>query len=187
MDRTSEGCAMRSDAILVKTTFGNEQVERPWLDMPWRQRALLVAMQGELTVFELRQRFYDHDDVDALLEGLLRQGLIISTGNQFAEITDEAIFDAEELARALLRAGMAGMRRLGGFVFGLSLRAARTREQLVSLLPEFQRLLAEGSGEQAAWTASSRIGLLIGDGAMRRRSEAQHRRDEGAAAKDVAA
>jgi hypothetical protein len=178
---------MRSDAILVKTAFGLEQVERPWLDMPWRQRALLVAMQGELTVFELRQRFYDHDDVDALLEGLLRQGLVISTGNQFAQITDEAVFDAEELARALLHAGMAGMRRLGGFVFGLSLRATKTREQLLSLLPEFQRLLAEGSGERAAWAASNRIGMLIGDGAMRRHSEAQQRRGEGGAVKDVAA
>lgn len=178
---------MRSDAILVKTILGAEEVERPWMSMPWRQRALLVAIHGELTVFELRQRFYDHDDIDVLLEDLRRHGLIASTGIQFPHIADDAVFDSEELARALLRAGMTGMPRLGAFVFGLALRAAKKREQLLALLPEFQRLLAEGSGDALASSASNRIGLLIGDGAVRRRAEAQQRRSGGGNAVDVAA
>lgn len=154
---------MRSDAILVKTPAGREALLERAQAMPWRERALLVAIHGELTVFELRQRLRDRGDIDALIDDLLQRELISCLAHQFAQIEDEAVFDAESLARALLQDGAATMSRLGRFVFGLALRAAKTRQQLRALLPEYQRLLAETTSEELAARNAQRIGMLLGD------------------------
>jgi len=70
------GLTVRHDAIPTKTPSGQAEVDRREMDLPWRARALLVAIRGEQTVAELHQQFRDKGDIDVLLEGLVELGLI---------------------------------------------------------------------------------------------------------------
>jgi hypothetical protein len=67
---------VRHDSIPTKTLSGQAEMDRREMDLPWRARALLVAIRGQHTVAELRQQFRDRGDIDVLLEGLMELGLI---------------------------------------------------------------------------------------------------------------
>jgi hypothetical protein len=67
---------MRYDTIPQKTLAGQAEMDRREMDLPWRARALLVAIRGDVTVSQLREQFGDRGDLQILLEGLHELGLI---------------------------------------------------------------------------------------------------------------
>jgi hypothetical protein len=67
---------MRYDTIPQKTAAGQAEMDRREMDLPWRARALLVAIRGDVTVGRLREQFGDRGDLPVLLEGLHELGLI---------------------------------------------------------------------------------------------------------------
>ena len=66
---------MHLDAIPAKTAAGHAEVGCREMDLPWRARALLVAIRGERSIAQLREQF-GGKDLEVLLEGLEELGLI---------------------------------------------------------------------------------------------------------------
>lgn len=151
---------MRNDVVLEKTQAGQQEIRSPRSSVTSRARQLLIAINGELTVFELRRRFQARGDIGEELAELLRAGLAAPTAETLFGDAPETNFDAEHLAQALM-AKAAGASGISGYLFQRRLRSSATRAQLKELLPEFQRLVADRHGELYAADQASRVGLLL--------------------------
>ena len=149
---------MRSDAIPVKTAAGTREVTRHEQPLSCRARAMLIAIFGDLTVQELRQRFDDIIDADHVLEELHQLGLIEFT--QHDGHASEAA-TSEQLARTLMAEVANVAPGLNSYLFTLQMRACESREQLCDLLPSYHELLAGAVGETYALKQSARVGLLL--------------------------
>lgn len=149
---------MHSDAVPVKTAAGKREVIRHEQPLSSRARALLIAICGDLTVLELRQRFSDIFDADHVLDELHQLGLV-----EFVELDGHASREDEtsELARKLMAEVATVAPGLESYLFTLRIRACESREQLCALLPSYHELLAGAVGETYALKQSARVGLLL--------------------------
>ena len=150
---------MRSDAIPVKTTAGTREITRHEQPLSCRARAMLIAICGDLTVQQLRQRFNDIIDADHVLDDLHQLGLIEFTQHDDHALREDAT--SEQLARALMAEVATVAPGLNSYLFTLRMRACESREQLCSLLPSYHELLAGAVGETYALKQSARVGLLL--------------------------
>lgn len=148
---------MRSDAIPVKTAAGTREVTRHEQPLSCRARAMLIAIFGDLTVLELRQRFDDIIDADQVLDELHQLGLIEFTGR---DRPPEGV-TSEQMARTLMAEVATVAPGLNSYLFTLRMRACESREQLCGLLPSYHELLAGAVGETYALKQSARVGLLL--------------------------
>jgi hypothetical protein len=104
---------MRHDSIPTKTASGQAEMDRREMDLPWRARALLVAIRGEHTVAELHRQFRDRGDIDVLLEGLEELGLI-----EFPPAGVLAASPVPQLQTVVTsKGGAPGAQRLRAFLF----------------------------------------------------------------------
>lgn len=149
---------MRSDAIPVKTAAGTREVTRHEQPLSCRARAMLIAIFGDLTVQELRQRFNDIIDADQVLDELHQLGLIEFT--QRDGLVREGV-TSEQLARTLMAEVATVAPGMNSYLFTLRMRACESREQLCGLLPSYHELLAGAVGETYALKQSARVGLLL--------------------------
>lgn len=152
---------MRYDAIPVKTAAGLREVIRHDHALPFRSRAMLIAICGDLTALELRRRFGDMIDADSVLDQLLALGLIQCVYRDGQAPEEGVTLTPEQLARALMAEVSTVAPGLYGYLFTLRMRGCRTREQLRSLLPSYQDLLATAVDENYALKQSTRVGLLL--------------------------
>ena len=150
---------MRNDVVLEKTQAGQQEIRSSRHSISSRARQMLIAINGELTVFELRQRF-PRGDADEALGEILRAGLAAPTAETLFGEDGGAPFDVEQLAQALM-ARAAGATGLSGYLFQRRLKSSATRAQLKELLPEFQRIVADRHGEIYAADQASRVGMLL--------------------------
>lgn len=148
---------MRSDAIPVKTAAGTREVTRHEQPLSCRARAMLIAIFGDLTVQELRQRFDDIIDADQVLDELHQLGLIEFTKR---DRPPEGV-TSEQMARTLMAEVATVAPGLNSYLFTLRMRACESREQLCGLLPSYHELLAGAVGETYALKQSARVGLLL--------------------------
>lgn len=148
---------MRSDAIPVKTAAGTREVTRHEQPLSCRARAMLIAIFGDLTVQELRQRFDDIIDADQVLDELHQLGLIEFTER---DRPPEGV-TSEQMARTLMAEVATVAPGLNSYLFTLRMRACESREQLCGLLPSYHELLAGAVGETYALKQSARVGLLL--------------------------
>lgn len=148
---------MRSDAIPVKTAAGAREVTRHEQPLSCRARAMLIAIFGDLTVQELRQRFDDIIDADQVLDELHQLGLIEFTKR---DRPPEGV-TSEQMARTLMAEVATVAPGLNSYLFTLRMRACESREQLCGLLPSYHELLAGAVGETYALKQSARVGLLL--------------------------
>ena len=148
---------MRSDAIPVKTVAGTREVTRHEQPLSCRARAMLIAIFGDLTVQELRERFDDIIDADQVLDELHQLGLIEFTER---DRPPEGV-TSEQMARTLMAEVATVAPGLNSYLFTLRMRACESREQLCGLLPSYHELLAGAVGETYALKQSARVGLLL--------------------------
>lgn len=150
---------MRSDAVPVKTAAGKREITRHEQPLSSRARMMLVAICGDLTVLELRQRFSDIVDTDQVLDELHQMGLI-----EFVQVDDQASPEdgtSEQLARKLMAEVATVAPGLESYLFTMRIRACESREQLCALLPSYHALLAGAVGETYALKQAARVGLLL--------------------------
>ena len=149
---------MRSDAIPVKTAAGTREITRHEQSLSCRARAMLIAICGDLTVQELRERFNDIIDADHVLDELHQSGLVefVQHGGHVPEGPT-----SEQMARTLMAEVATVAPGLNSYLFTLRMRACASREELCDLLPSYHELLAGAVGETYALKQSARVGLLL--------------------------
>lgn len=92
-----------ASTILVKTERGRQALAQRTPGLTPRQRALLISINGELDVAQLRERFPvgSPDEPDATIEKLLEAGLIEPMGGAAAPVVNGSSHDAEAPPRPL--------------------------------------------------------------------------------------
>lgn len=152
---------MRGESILKKTLAGQLELEQRLHAMPWRQRALFVAIDGFHTTQELRTRFAAQEGDDTLLDDLIARGLVTAVQADEPAHPTLSANESLRLARELMLKGATHMGLISGMLFGRSLRFALTADELNDLLPEFQRRLTEVSNQESAHAMTQRISGLL--------------------------
>ena len=150
---------MRSDWIPVKTSAGHREIVRHELPLPWRARAMLVAICGELTVMEMRNRFPDVSDVDDMLAKLLALGLIECMQRAVEEEGSDQT--PESLARMLMAENVREHGGVQGALLALRMRGCRTSGQLLALLPSYFAMLSSSGDEADAIKQAERVSRLL--------------------------
>ena len=80
--------------VLVKTEDGREALAERRHDMQMRQRHLLILIDGARTVGQLHQLLSDWSDLDELLLGLQRAGMVdVLPGISHENVAGPAPFD----------------------------------------------------------------------------------------------
>lgn len=152
---------MRSDAIPVKTSAGLSEIIWGDSQLSAQARTMLIAVCGDLTVHELRQRLHDMVEADSALEYLQDLGLIECLHRDDHAPKEGEALSSEQRARALMAEIAAVAPGLDSYLFTLRVRACTTHEQLCALLPAYHDLLASAVGENLALMQSARVGLLL--------------------------
>jgi len=165
---------MLDTAVPVKTASGRSEIADRRHALGSRQRMLLIAINGEQTVREIRERFGSLGDVDVLLTELATAELIDVDGASAARAPSVATGGADGAAPASGEAGspIAQARQfindsvvahlgLRAFLFTLKVERCYSREALLDLLPEYRRVLGKAAAPAEVTALSQRAELLI--------------------------
>lgn len=79
---------MDTDQIFFKTEKGKDEIERRSCGLPFRQRRVLILVDGRSTVAELQAKSAGTPDFVEILEELHRLGLVHGAGDE--AVADEA-------------------------------------------------------------------------------------------------
>ncbi len=156
---------MLDESIPAKTAAGRLEVEKRAMRLGARQRAVLIAINGERKLGDVRRQFLAYGDVDALFDELVEAGLIEYTGTPAAadlrkdppaEVPPPAAVSASappptpptpetsgplQEARKYINDTVAEHLGLRAFMFTLKIEKCYSRRELLDLLPEFRRQL----------------------------------------------
>ncbi len=158
---------MLDHAVPVKTALGRTEVADRRLKLGSRQRVLLIAINGEHEVRDLRRQFRSLGDVDALLGELVDAGLVASPeGAGGASVPAHAVeaeaeIPAVPLARQFMNESVVANLGLRAFMFTLKIERCYTKQELLDLLPEYRRMLAKTLDAEAVAAFSARAEALI--------------------------
>ena len=148
---------MLDDSIPAKTPAGRLEVEQRAMRLNPRQRAVLIAINGERKLGAVRRQFETFGDVDALFDELFEAGLIEFTGTPAAVevrkdkepavepvvVAPGAVEESTAIQEARKFINNTVVKHLGlrAFMFTLKIEKCYTQRELYDLLPEFRRLL----------------------------------------------
>ena len=146
---------MLDDSIPAKTAAGRLEVEQRALRLGPRQRAVLIAINGERKLGAVRRQFDSFGDVDALFDELAEAGLIEFTGTPATvEVRREAAAEPAatapaavdesgplQVARKFMNDTVVQHLGLRAFLFTLKIEKCYGKRELFDLLPEFRRQL----------------------------------------------
>lgn len=159
---------MLDNAVPHKSARGRSEVADRRLKLGPRQRVLLIAINGEHDVGELRTQFHSLGNVDALLAELAAAGLVdLGQGAGPAAATAQAAKAAEAeippvpLARQFMNESVVANLGLRAFLFTLKIERCYTKQELTDLLPEYRRVLAKSLKPDAVAAFSARAEALI--------------------------
>jgi hypothetical protein len=161
---------MLDTAVPIKTAAGRSEVADRRLKLGSRQRVLLIAINGEHVLRELRVQFRSLGDVDALLAELVAAGLVgvvdgaaAASAPAVAEaaIAAEAEIAPVPLARQFMNESVVANLGLRAFLFTLKIERCYTKQELSDLLPEYRRVLAKSLDAEAVAAFSARAEALI--------------------------
>ena len=161
---------MLDNAVPIKTAQGRSEVADRRLKLGARQRVLLIAINGEHELRELRTQFRSFGDVDALLAELAAAGLVDAGDGAGtaptpalaqAALAAEAEIPPVPLARQFMNESVVANLGLRAFLFTLKIERCYTRQELTDLLPEYRRVLAKSLGADAVAAFSARAEALI--------------------------
>lgn len=161
---------MLDHAVPVKTALGRSEVAERRLKLGSRQRVLLIAINGEHDVRDLRRQFRSLGDVDALLGELVAAGLVDAhddgggggpAAGPAAAAEAEAAIPPVPLARQFMNESVVANLGLRAFMFTLKIERCYTKQELLDLLPEYRRMLAKSLDAEAVAAFSARAEALI--------------------------
>ncbi len=181
---------MQDDYIPTKTTEGQQEIAQRSRRLSARQRMLLISINGNSSVAELRKQFGSIGDFDELMRNLAELELInlpaavvvaeiptppppSATAAKSAAPSTPAITPAAAAvvpespptgvaaAKQLMNETAFANLGLRAYMFTLKLEHCYTGEELLGLLPDFTRLLTTAKGEPYAIDLHERIEIMI--------------------------
>ena len=182
--------SMQDDYIPTKTAEGQQEIAQRSRKLSPRQRMLLISINGNSTVAELRKQFGSIGDFDELMRNLAELELInLPAAVVVAEIpippppavrakpTPAATAVVAPAIEPVVHApppptGVAAAKQLmnetafanlglRAYMFTLKLEHCYTGEELLELLPDFTRLLTTAKGETYALDLHERLEIMI--------------------------
>ncbi|WP_440224753.1 hypothetical protein ACQQ2N_05865 [Dokdonella sp. MW10] len=147
---------MLDRSIPAKTDAGRLEIEQRTLRLGARQRTVLISINGERTLGEIRRQFESIGNVDAMIGELADAGLIEITGaTPAANAADVSVPESapaaatavpDELAplpaaRKYMNDTVVSHLGLRAFLFSLRIEKCYSKRELFELLPEFRRQL----------------------------------------------
>lgn len=167
---------MLDTAVPVKTATGRSEIADRRHALGSRQRMLLIAINGEQTVREIRERFGSLGDVDVLLTELAMAELIdvggaiaaptaptataAAPGVAAGAATDDAGSPIAQ-ARRFINDSVVAHLGLRAFLFTLKIERCYSKDALLDLLPEYRRVLGKAAAPAEVTALSQRAELLI--------------------------
>jgi hypothetical protein len=164
---------MLDTAVPVKTATGRSEIADRRHALGSRQRMLLIAINGEQTVREIRERFGSLGDVDVLLTELAMAELIdvggaitaptataAAPGVVAGAATDDAGSPIAQ-ARRFINDSVVAHLGLRAFLFTLKIERCYSKDALLDLLPEYRRVLGKAAAPAEVTALSQRAELLI--------------------------
>ena len=160
---------MRDTDVPTKTMAGRAEISVRKLHLNPRQRTVLIAINGHQSMQEIRTQFSVLGDVDAIVGELSASGLLEVVGIGVAASATRVTAplaaspghsDAPQMpplgvVRQFMNESSVAALGLRAFMFTLKLERCYSKEELLGLLPEYQRVLGKAK-EQAYADAMSR-------------------------------
>lgn len=155
---------MQDQAIPRKTAQGQRELVDRQHKLHARSRSLLIAVNGEHSVADLKRQFAALGDVGAILAELAGLNLITQQAQPAgaaAAAPAEAELPPLQLARAFINETAVAALGLRAFLFTLKLERCYTKAELTELLPEYQRVLAKAKGDEFAAGMTARAQRIL--------------------------
>jgi primosomal protein N' len=140
-------------SVLSKTEKGREEVETRKYKLDQRLRAVLITVNGKLTVGELARQFSQTSDILAQLDKLLREGFVQEPQDDTARLKQ---------ARAEVAALVVGALGPDGDAIALKVESAKTLEELRAYLESRRAVLDGALGKGKAEAFWARVASLTG-------------------------
>ncbi len=160
---------MRDTDVPNKTMAGRAEITARKLHLNPRQRTVLIAINGHQSMQELRKQFRVLGDVDAIIGELSASGLLQVSGTAGAApvsratptpaaahaTSDESQLPPISLVRQFMNESSVAALGLRAFMFTLKLEKCYSKDELLGLLPEYERVLGKAKDPDYA-TAMTR-------------------------------
>lgn len=152
---------MNPNQVLVKTERGREEIKTRTLALSQHARNLLIATDGQKTHSELSQLYSKVPDVQALLQELENQGLIMAQGgaakpNSITAPVDGAMQKLKHATQYLTETANANL-GFGGFTFTLKVGRCHSIDDVRALIPEYQAAVARKRGPDTAEALTTKL------------------------------
>lgn len=148
---------MRETDTPNKTAAGRAEISARKLQLNPRQRTVLIAINGNQSMQQIRAQFRVLGDVDAIIGSLLDSGLLELQGAGASPVASKgpavakaAVGETElpqmpplGLVRQFMNESSVAALGLRAFMFTLKLEKCNSEDELLSLLPEYQRVLGK--------------------------------------------
>ena len=85
---------MHNNTIFHKTTKGQQAIQTRDIKLALTMRCALIIVDGKTNVSDLHKKVPMYDNLNKILDTLVKQGLIVAN----AEAVNESIFEADEIA-----------------------------------------------------------------------------------------
>jgi hypothetical protein len=171
---------MLDNAIPVKTPAGRLEIGERRQKLGPRHRMVLISINGEHSVNDIRQQFRSVTEIDTLLDELFDAGLIELSGASTATMAsvpaepppstapiaaEEAPSDSAALqtARQFMNKSVVAKLGLRAFMFTLRVEKCYSKQELLDLLPEYRRVLRKGVDAGGVAELSARAEQLIAE------------------------
>lgn len=167
---------MNPTDIIAKTAAGVDELKTRARKLPQRLRTVLILIDGVLNVGQIRHAASGLGLPPDFLEGLERDGLVqvrevrqptpsrpaplttvdIPTHDGPPVVAGDAGSEAEaekwkfQKAQTFMSDGVVSALGFRAFFFTMKLEACYTRADLAALLPDFQKAIAKGNGDEIA-------------------------------------
>lgn len=165
--------------IVVKTAAGIAEIKTRSRKLSQRLRTVLILIDGRLNVNEVQQRAAGLGLPDGFLESLARDGLIelrpgaapapisvvdISTADEPApagpaDLTEE--FKRVQRIQKFMNESVVNALGIRAFFFTLALDECHTRDDLVKMIPDFEKSLTKGGGAEMAKVMTQRLREML--------------------------
>lgn len=159
---------MQDNAIPCKTVQGQRELVERRHKLHARSRSLLIAVNGEHPVAELKRQFSALGDVVGILDELAALGLVAPAASAQAAAPAAAattVAAAElaplQLARAFINETAVAALGLRAYLFSLKLERCYTKAELTELLTEYRRVLTKAKGEEFAASMVARVERIL--------------------------
>lgn len=172
---------MNDTDFVDKTERGAQEIKTRSLKLPQRLRTMLIMIDGNVSVAQLRDAAAKLAVQDDFLDVLLRDGLVVllpgigiahkppaaaattaaSSGAAPQMAADASTVERFMAARKLMNDSVVDGLGIRAFFFTLKLERAFNREDLLALMDDYLKAIRKGSGAAAAEVLEGRVRSLL--------------------------